>query len=637
MCGICGFYHTNDSIPSREVAKKALSDMLKQLRHRGPDGSGFHTEPGVGLGHSRLSIVGLGNGKQPIANEDQSIWLTLNGEIFNHKELRKDLISRGHTFSTDSDSEVVLHLYEDEGMDFLNKINGQFAFAIWDRKKRDLILCRDHFGIAPLFFTNVNDSWVFGSELKSILAFPGIEPKIDFQALDQIFTFWSVLAPRTPLQNIQQVKPGCYVKIQNTSVTETRYWDMSFQNRNATPSFSTDDAISELGHLLTKSINVRRQADIPVGAYLSGGLDSSAITVIASKLMGHPPEAFSIRFSDSEYDEGDHQSLLTKFSGIESSSITFTANDLVSHLPQAVYHAETPVLRTGMVPMMLLSGHTRASNFKAVMGGEGADEFLVGYNIFKESKVRRFWAKQPSSAARANLLRKLYPYLPLDAGAASFWQNFFSQNMEVTEDPLYSHRLRWASAARTKRFFSKSLQRELEGYDPCSELVSYLPKEFHNWEPMGKAQYIEATLFLSNYLLSSQGDRMAMANAVEVRYPFLDIAFVEFCNSLPAKWKMRGLNEKMLLKKAMARQLPSEITKRSKQPYRAPSVSFSEQDILWDVLNEKSLDDSGIFDPQMVGLLLTKLKKHNQMWSEADQMALTGILTTQLFYSQFIK
>lgn len=634
MCGICGF--VDKEFSGHPTRRSTIERMLGQQRHRGPDGTGIHEEPGLGIGHARLSIVGLEDGQQPIANEDESIWIAVNGEVFNHKPLRDKLVARGHRFRTHSDSEVVLHLYEDYGMDLLDQINGQFAFALWDSNRKTLILCRDRHGILPLFYTQTNECYVFASELKALMQFPGVEAKLDVEALDQTFTFWTPLSTRTALKNVFQVDPGCFLTIQGPRVRETRYWDARFPEPNEVPPMSEAEAVEQLRFLLRDAVDIRRQADVPVGCYLSGGLDSSAVTVIASRLMGHAPEAFSVQFAAAEYDEGEHQDLLTRHSGIDAAAIKFTAEDLIQQLAKAIYFSEQPVLRTGMVPMMLLSQLVRESNFKAVLAGEGADEFSIGYNIFKEMKVRRFWARQPQSTARPSLLSKLYPYLAAKGRDSPSWQSFFAHGLEDTSDAFYSHRRRWSGASRAKRFFSADLKQTLGEYSAIDELEASLPAEFQLWAPMGQAQYVESKLFLSNYLLSSQGDRMAMANSVEVRYPFLDHRLVEFCNTLPDRWKMRGLKEKRLLKQAVKDELPSEIVQRAKQPYRAPGLTYVDDEPLWEFLSPRSIEDSGLFDARLVGLLLSKLKQA-RLWSEADQMALTGILTTQLFHAQFLE
>ena len=634
MCGICGYF-SNGVDGTRQ--RSTLDAMLSRQVHRGPDGFGVYEGDGVGLGHARLSIIGLDNGKQPIPNEDESVWIALNGEIFNYQELRQQLQARGHKFRTQSDSEVVVHLYEEHGMDFLDQINGQFSFALWDAKKRELILCRDRHGILPLFYTRVGNNWVFSSEIKAFHAYPGFRAELDYESLDQIFTFWTLLAPRTALKDVYQIKPGCYLRFSGDKVTETQYWDMQFLAEGETPQFSEQEAYEKLRFLLEDAVDLRRQADVPVGCYLSGGLDSSAVTTIAAQQMGHAPEAFSIRFDDPNYDEGQYQDLVSKKLGVNASCVTFTAEDLIRWLPTAVRHAEQPVLRTGMVPMMLLSKHVRESNFKAVLAGEGADEFFVGYNIFKEAKVRRFWSRNPDSEWRPSLLQKLYPYLSVNEQGAGYWKSFFGQGLTETSDPFYSHRRRWTSTSRVKRFFSADLRRQIGSYDPYEELESQLPDAYSSWNKIGQAQYLEATLFLSNYLLNSQGDRMAMANAVEVRYPFLDHRVVEFCNTLPATWKMRGLNEKRMLKRAMEKRLPNEVVRRAKQPYRAPSVAHHEGDVIWEALSPESINKAGLFDAKLIELLRKKLTTNSTVWSEADQMTLNGVLTTQLFHSEFIE
>lgn len=639
MCAICGYLG-----PVKPDGKGGdpLEAMLEVLKHRGPDETGFYRKPGIGLAHARLSIVGIGNGRQPISNEDESVWLVYAGEIFNHEELRKGLEGKGHRLRTDSDGEVIVHLYEESGMKFLERLNGQFAFALWDEKKRELFLCRDRLGILPLFYHDRDGAFVFGSEMKGILAFPGVEARLDPEALDQVFTFWSTAPPKTMLEGIFQVRPGHYLRVRTGGFEEIPYWQMNFPADGDYPQKSEERVLDELQNLLSDAVDIRLKADVPVGVYLSGGLDSSAVAGIAAHLGGRRIETFSVRFEDGNFDEGKYQELVSTTLGLHHSHTLFSEGHLADILPKSIYHAESAVLRLAMAPLLVLSGLVRARKFKAVVGGEGADEILLGYDIFKEVKIRRFWAKQPQSESRPFLLNRLYPYLPvIQAGGDGFLKSFFSRGLADTSDIYYSHRLRWESAARAKRFFSDSLREELGRYDAAEDLKRFLPVSFSRWDPMARAQHLECALFLSNYLLSSQGDRMAMANSVEVRYPYLDHRIVEFCNQIPPHVKMRGLREKSLLKKSVSHLVPRKILDRPKLPYRAPGGLFQclrdPANRLNDFLSERSIKESGYFNPEIVGLLLKKLRRKDAALSEADQMALSGVLTSQLFHDLFIK
>jgi asparagine synthase (glutamine-hydrolysing) len=631
MCGITGVFNLKDAQP---VSEADLRGMLAMLNHRGPDEIGLYRDEWVGLGSARLSIIDLGGGQQPISNEDGTLWIVFNGEIFNYVELRPELEARGHHFATHSDTEIIVHLYEDYGPACLNQLNGQFAIAIWDTRSRSLFLARDRLGIRPLFYTQQDGRLVFGSEIKSLLACPGVTARLDPAALAQVFTYWSALPSRTVFEGIQEIPPGHYLLARDGAMSVRRYWSLDFAER---PARGEGECLEELEALLIDATRIRLRADVPVGAYLSGGLDSSLTTAVIRNYTHNRLDTFSIAFADNPaFDESQYQRRVAEYLGTEHRVVQCTQADIGRVFPDVIWHTETPVLRTAPAPMFLLSQLVHEHHLKVVLTGEGADEFLGGYDIFKEMKIRRFWARNPDSALRPLLLRRLYPDIGALGGLSGpFLNAFFKKGLADTASPIYSHAIRWTNTARTLRFMAQTEDAGVNDHAPIP-----LPAGFETWSALGQAQYLESAIFLPQYLLSSQGDRVAMAHSVEGRYPFLDYRVVEFCNQLPAGVKLPGLREKWLLKQMGRKLLPPEIWQRRKRPYRAPiQRSFfgeSMPDYVEELLSEEALRASGLFNPVGVTQLARKAAGGAAL-GETDEMALVGVLSSQLVHRQFVQ
>ncbi len=633
MCGIVGVLNLHEPQPVPEVV---LRQMLGMIRHRGPDEFGIYRDEWANLGNARLSIIDLSGGQQPICNEDGTLWIVFNGEIFNYQELRPDLERRGHRFKTNCDTEVILHLYEEYGPDCLNFLNGQFAIALWDTRHRRLFMARDRLGVRPLFYTVVNGQLIFGSEIKTLLAHPAVTAAIDPAALAQVFTFWSAQIPNTVFKDIVTLPPGHYLIAQDGRLTIAPYWELDFAP-TANSSRSPQDYLEEFEQLLIDATLVRLRADVPVGAYLSGGLDSSTTTAIIRKYTQNSLDTFSIAFSDPDFDESEFQRRMADILGTDHQVVYCTQADIGNVFPEVIWHTETPMLRTAPAPMFLLSRLVHAHDLKVVITGEGADEFLGGYDIFKEMVIRRFWAKNPDSAWRPLLLRRLYPEISRLGNNAAFLTSFFKKQLTETETPFYSHLTRWSHGGRLQRLLQQPTA------VPTTEMAAQfvpIPDQFNQWSPLAKAQYLEITTFLSPYLLCSQGDRVAMANSVEGRFPFLDHRVVEFCTRLPSSLKMRGLNEKWLLRQLASKLLPSDIWQRRKRPYRAPihrSFFHSQTpDYVTELLSDSGLQASGLFKPLAVAQLVRKAQSGAPL-SEVDDMAIAGVLSTQLTHHQFVK
>jgi len=636
VCGIVGTLNLHELPP---VENRMLRRMLGMLRHRGPDEFGIYRDANVGLGSARLSIIDLSGGQQPITNEDQTLWIVFNGEIYNYVELRSPLERKGHVFTTNTDTEVVLHLYEEYGPTSLDFLNGQFAIAIWDTQTQKLFLARDRLGIRPLFYTIASERLIFGSEIKALLAHPNVHAEIDRKALKQVFTYWSTLSPNTIFEHIQELPPAHYLTVgQDGDIDIQPYWKLDFETF---PWYSCAEGIA-LGfeELLTDAVQLRLRADVPVGAYLSGGLDSSVTTSIIRHRTNNHLETFSIAFDDLDFDESKYQTQMADFLDTDHRVVHCSSEDIAGVFPDVIWHTETPVLRASPAPMFLLSKLVHDHGFKVVLTGEGADEILAGYNIFKEMKIRRFWARVPESELRPLLIQRLYPYIPGFSGnGGTYLRAYFKKGLTNVDDPAYSHALRWSSTARLQRFLAED-RNDGSSLSVGREAPLPLPNDFHTWPPLARAQFFEMTIFLPQYLLSSQGDRMAMAHSVEGRFPFLDHRIVEFCNHLPPEMKLRGLQEKWLLKQVGKHLVPDEIWRRTKQPYRAPiSRCFygeNPPDYVQTLLSPSALKESGLFNPPIVARLLQKSARGIRL-SEMDEMALIGVLSTQLVYWSFVR
>jgi asparagine synthase (glutamine-hydrolysing) len=638
MCGIAGFFGR----PDRSVPDLLLRRMIAAVSHRGPDEQGFFLDEHAGLGHARLSIIDAAGGKQPMANADRSVIAVLNGEIFNYVELRHELIAKGHRFRTNSDTEVVLKLYEKMGSDCVEQFNGDFALALWDTRSRRQ-LARDRMGVRPLYYARAGGSLWFASEVKALLAAPGISAALDPIALDQIFTLWFPLAPRTVFRDVCELPPGHVLLADAQSVTVRRYWRLEFPEASDEPAFdprSETEIAEHLGALLLDATRLRLRSDLPVGAYLSGGLDSAIVAAAVHRLAPGRLGTFSLTFEDPEFDESLHQQHIARVLGTQHRSIRCGAADVAQVFPEVIRHTERPVLRTAPAPLFVLSDFVRRHGFKVVMTGEGADEVFAGYDIFKEAKLRRFCAREPRSRRRPLLLRRLYPYLPgVRDQPQPYLQAFFGAGLDEMDDPLFSHLPRLRTTAAAKQFFSAELRSQIGDYDALAELRASLPADFGRWDPLAQAQYLETTHLLPGYILSSQGDRVAMAHAVEGRFPFLDHRVVELAARIPARLKLKGLREKHILRRSARSLLPEDFTERPKQPYRAPEsrcfFASGSPEQPREALSRSAIAAAGYFEPTAVDKLVQKCRGQGLLGFR-DNAAFVGILSTQLWHRTFI-
>ncbi len=614
MCGICGFVKFSGKISEGE--KMGLNRMIGKLIHRGPDAQESLVFDNVAFGFSRLSIIGLENGMQPIYNETQDLVLVCNGEIFNYIELKKQLKARGHTFNTESDVEVILHLYEEHGPKFLNVLNGQFAFALFDKRRKTLFCARDQMGIIPFFYAFVEGSFIFGSEIKAILEHPLMSAGVDVVGLDQILTFPGLISPRTMFQNVQSLENGHYLLVNSEAeVSNVEYWDLPGQENEFDESKSEAKYVEELGHIFENAVRLRLRADVPSGFYLSGGLDSSMVAMKVHELTnGKTNRAFSIDFPDSEISEAVYQKIVADRCHADLSKKMFFHTDIIERLKQAIYHCECPIKETYNTASLHLSEAVREKDLKVILSGEGADEWFAGYVGYRFDKMRAHNPMTNAVSPDEYMLRKRL----WGDGDFLYEQNF-----------LESQHLR-------KDLYSKDL---MHSFDEINCLNHYVinPEKIRGRDILNKRSYIDYKLRLVDHLIGDHGDRMAMANSVEVRYPFLDKDLVEFSTRVPSDLKLNEFTEKYLLRKLAARNVPSEILAREKFGFVAPGSPYLLQrdiEFINDILSYDTIRRQGYFNPAFVERLK---KEYSQMGFSIHAPFETDLLIIVITFGIFLE
>jgi len=580
MCGITGIY---DTANNQMIDRTILSKMSNTLSHRGPDDAGFYITKSLGLGFMRLSIIDLTTGNQPMFNEDKSLISICNGEIFNYQEIKKDLKSSGHIFYTDCDAEVLVHLYEENGIDFISKLNGQFAFAIFDKSQNKLILARDHVGIAPLFYTMHKGLFIFGSEIKAILKHPAINPEVDLTGLDQIFSFPGLVSPNTMFKNIYSLKPGHCIIVKNGTLIVKEYWDLNYpEESHIEYNQSESDYIDKLEELLLQSVKYRLIADVPVGFYLSGGLDSSMIAGLIHRIYPNEKRhSFSIGFNEAGIDETRHQRLMASHVNTIHHQILFEWSDICERFKNMIYHVECPVKESYNTCSLALSESVKKKNIKVILTGEGADELFAGYVGYRFDEAMRTgndW-DDISRAYEEEENQKLW-------GDRNFFYEIRQYELKDIKQSIYS----------------KHLRSLFQDFDSANENLVDKSKLNHR-HSIHKRSYLDFKLRLADHLLADHGDRLAYANSIEARYPFLDINLLEFAKEIPPNLKLNGLTEKYILKKIAGKYLPEQIINREKFGFVAPGSTYLiGRSIDWinDTLSYDTIKRQGYFDPDTV-------------------------------------
>ncbi|MGZ5051866.1 MAG: asparagine synthase (glutamine-hydrolyzing) [Methylobacter sp.] len=577
MCGIAGIYHLAGEQP---VEQALLQTMVDSFAYRGPDDDGFYLEPGLGLGFRRLSIIDLASGNQPIGNEDDTLVLICNGEIYNYRELQADLIKQGHRFKTACDIEVILHLYEQYGVELLQHLNGQFAFALYDKRQKRLMLARDHVGIAPLFYTVAGQRFIFGSEIKAILKDPAVERIVDLTGLDQIFTFPGLVSPRTLFQNIHALKPGHFILVEQGDVKVKAYWDLTYPLQSELDNrVSEQDCIDRLDEALRKAVNYRLHADVPVGFYLSGGLDSSLIAGLIHELSPeNQRHSFSIGFHEKAIDERHYQQLMAAQVNSIHHETVFDSEHISERLQEMIFHAETPLKESYNSCSLALSALVKQQGLKVVLTGEGADELFAGYVGYRLDQNR----DQDDFSLEAMLETQLQE----ECWGEPF---FYEKNYHEFKD--------------TKRaLYASAVLEQAEAFE-CTNHAPVDKSKLLGRHAIHKRSYLDFKLRMSDHLLADHGDRVAYANSVEARYPFLDVNVIACARTIPPHYLVNNMQEKYILKQLARRYVPDAVINRPKFSFVAPgSPNLLRQNNEWieDLLSYERIKRQGYFNADVI-------------------------------------
>lgn len=616
MCGITGVYNLNKQAAVEETL---LVSMTNELLHRGPDDLSCFINGNIGLGFRRLSIVDVLHGQQPFFNDDKSVVLICNGEIYNHLELRLELEAKGYTFKTNCDVEVIVYLYSEYGTTFLDRLNGQFAFAIYDKKKAQLFLARDHFGICPLFYTQTEGVFIFASEIKAIIKHPSVKREVDLGGLDQIFTFPGPVSPKTLFKNISSLSPGHYLIVKEGKIDDVEYWDLNYPEISDEAAKPQSYYLEKLEHHLLKSVKYRLNADVPIGFYLSGGLDSSLIGALMKAVtpeISYP--SFSIGFpSDNEMNERVFQNQMVEHLKVKNTQIMFDSSEVEKKLKQAVWASESALKESYNTCSLALSEAVKKSGVKVILSGEGADEFFGGYvgYRFDKQRVAHEAIKDMEEQLEDDYRQRLW------GDSCFFYEKDYYQFSEL-KCSLYS----------------KKVREKFQDFNAVEQLV-FNRERISNRDVLHKRSYIDLKLRLSDHLISDHCDRVTYANSVEGRFPFLDIELVEFIKTIPPGIKLNGLTEKYILKKLAKKYIPETIINRQKFGFIAPgSPSLMKENIGWieELLSYERIKKQGYFDPDVVEYLKKRYKAEGfSLNLPYDSDLLIVILTFNIFLELF--
>jgi asparagine synthase (glutamine-hydrolysing) len=629
MCGIAGAY---DLTGTREFPRERLHAMTEAIVHRGPDDDGFYVEPGVALGARRLSIVDLAGGHQPIANEDRSIWVAFNGELFEYPELRRDLLANGHTLSTRCDTEAWVHLYEESGLGMFERARGQFAVSLWDRTNRRLVLGRDRVGICPLYYAE-RDGWLlWGSEVKSLLASGLVEAVPDVKGIDHLFSFFCAGTTRTFFQGVKSLAPGWFLEVEDGRIRPKCYWDFDFPDKGQERRLD-DPAplIDEFEGLLHQSIERRLRGDVPVVSYISGGLDSTVVLGLATRQMGRPVPSFTIGWlNKAGPDERLEAAESAEALGSPLTTVEMRKSDISRAFPELITAAEGPVMDTSCAALMRLAQSVHSEGYKVALTGEGADEALAGYVWYKS---RKFWdgLENRFGGGPGSRLRNLGLKL-VGGGSAHRPARFVLGEPRTAQQDMYE----MIGQARPVFFTDDMWDRIGEG-DPYADLGLDV-KRMERWAPLNRSLYVGYKVMLAGLLMIAKGDRISMNSSVETRYPFLDEDVIKFCSEISPDYKLHGWNEKWILRQVAARTLPKAIANRPKTMFRARMAQtfLGDDRPHWvdQLLSRESLEKTGYFKPEIVErerMIQTSIPRITPRRFVFD-VALTCVVTTQLWH-----
>jgi asparagine synthase (glutamine-hydrolysing) len=645
MCGIAGILPLTRQAP---IPGGALQHMADAIVHRGPDEEGFLARPDVALASRRLSIVGLADGQQPMTNEDRSVWVVFNGEIFDFPEIRRDLEARGHQFRTHCDTELIPHLYEEYGEEFLKHLPGQFALAVWDQRRRLLLLARDRIGICPLYWTRQQtgdgEYLLFASEVKALLASGMVRAVPDPRGLNHVFTFFAQPGAITCFQGVQALLPGRYLTAQpgeSPRVGDRVYWEMDFPDAGAEDrGRGAEQLADEFQALMLKAVERRLRADVPVVSYLSGGVDSSLVVTLACHVRGPdaPVPTFTIAILDKKLNESDDARALARRLNAPATVVDCGAGHVLDTYPELIRAAEGPVIDTSCAALLMLAREVHAQGFKVALTGEGADEWLAGYPWFKIHRLSSFLNAVPGVPLGDAAHRAFFRLCGLPNFPRELTRRY---RQAVAGDNAWLEIYGLFGASRLL-FFNQEM-RELALREVPFDDLQLNRERMRRWHPFNRSIYLGGRIMLPGHLLAAKGDRVAMNSSVETRYPFLDEEVVDFTARLHPRWKMRGFRDKYLLRRLAQRWLPREVAWRRKAMFIAPFDGFHREDAdmpAWvhQLLSRESLGRSGYFDAEAVAHWRQAFRRYRagSYPRTAVEMGLVGVVATQLWHHTYI-
>ena len=644
MCGVAGIIDLTDRRP---VPDGVLQRMADAILHRGPDEEGYLIEPGIGLASRRLSIVGLADGQQPITNEDGTAAVVYNGELFDYPEQRAILEGRGHKFRTHCDTELIPHFWDEYQEGMFEHLHGQFAFCLFDKKRQQVILARDRFGICPLYWTRqskLGQDWLlFASEIKALLASGLIDPQVDLLGLDQVFHFFAIPGPQSCFKGIQILQPGHYLRLnlrepgQSADVSDQTYWQIDFPARGEEETGKDlDKLVDEFQDILQGSVERRLRADVQVVSYLSGGVDSSTVVALARHERGETIPTFTIQIKEPSLDETSQAGIVSNHVGAKPVVVACGDEEVLDNYQRLVVAAEGPVVDTSCTALMLLAEEVHRQGYKVALTGEGADEWLAGYSWFKIHRALSWFDSVPGLKLGLRMRRGFYRMM----GTKPPTWNILNRHVHATGGFSAFQELYTLMSLSRNRFYSPELKEQLADNVPY-EALEPNPERIRRWHPVNRGLYWAGRIHLAGHLLCLKGDRVAMHSSVETRYPFLDEQVFDFLAKLDPNLKLRGFREKYILRKLGERWLPKEIAWGPKGMFRAPFDSFflhQAPPYVQQLLSEESLAKTGYFDAEAVRYWqerLGKLRK-NSFKRISVEMGLVGVVATQLWHHTFI-
>jgi asparagine synthase (glutamine-hydrolysing) len=625
MCGIAGVIEPETAMSFAE-RREVAGRMCRAIEHRGPDDEGFHIDGGVALGMRRLSIIDLFTGHQPISNEDGSIWIVFNGEIYNFRELRHELVARGHTFQTETDTEVIVHLYEDDGEACVERLRGMFAFAIWDSRDRKLFIARDRVGIKPLHYWQSGDTLIFGSEIKSILQHPKVAREINLQAISDFLSFNYVPGPATAFRGIHKLPPGHTLTFKDSRLTTQRYWDFNYPERAASePVRDESYYLERLQELITESVRLRLISDVPLGAFLSGGIDSSTIVATMARLMDRPVKTFSIGFSESSFNELDHARLAARHLCTDHHEFVVTP-DVCNLVEEVIWHHDEPFADVSSIPTYIVSKMAR-EHVTVVLSGDGGDELFAGYERYLIDRDREVFERVPGFIRR-NVLMRASRLLPRSA----YGKNFL-HHIALEPDARYIDSISYFNDGKKEDLLASDFRRALGTYD-SGEAFKRIYAAPLSRERIDHLLYLDSKTYLPGDILTKV-DRMSMAHSIEARVPLLDHKLIEFVQAIPARLKLREKTTKHILKRAVRNLIPPEIIDRPKQGFDVPIKKWLNdelRDLLNDTLTDSRTRQRGYFNQCAVEAILDEHRRGRR----DNSRHLWGLLTLELWHRAFI-